>query len=336
MKKILTKVGYMAFGSLLTLIGYHFGNVDNNSANAQENAPIVDEVRCRSLVIVGDDNTPRITLGTESRVSLGVDLNDSGTIVIREKDSGGIVAQLGVDSYGGYMALFNKVSETAAFKSGITDKGDGYAIAFDKAGGMINAVGPQEGYVEDSTRIIRRQGEAAMLPPPVDEPKQTKRRYRSDAPTEGASPSAPTDEPKQTKRQDRRLSLPAPTNESEMLNWLKVHDYTVAEEQGSYRISWQNLKPISPKPTAIVVNGDGTVVPQYGRQSVASGGSIVSVGDNNTSTVTNNGMTTTASTKYENGSWWIETIRSFVWDPSRDNINDVLSKAKKIKEIDEN
>ena len=68
MKKILTKLSYMAFGSLLMLIGYHFGNIDNNSADAQgivkENAPIVRELRCRSLVIVDDDNTPRITLGT--------------------------------------------------------------------------------------------------------------------------------------------------------------------------------------------------------------------------------------------------------------------------------
>ena len=84
MKKILTKVGYMAFGSLLTLIGYHFGNIDNNSANAQlqfsgqEKEEIVDEIRCRSFVIVGDDDTPRIHLGTN-------DL-DRGAIVVYNED----------------------------------------------------------------------------------------------------------------------------------------------------------------------------------------------------------------------------------------------------------
>ena len=67
MKTILTKMTYMAIGSLLTLIGYHFGNIDNNSANAQirvtpQETEIVDEIRCRELVIVGDDDTPRITL----------------------------------------------------------------------------------------------------------------------------------------------------------------------------------------------------------------------------------------------------------------------------------
>ena len=104
-------------------------------------------------------------------------------------------------------------------------------------------------------------GQGAMLPPLADELK----------PVRGVG-----------------ASLPTPANEIEMLNWLKVHNYTVAEEQGSYRISWQNLKPVSPKPTAIVVNGDGTVVPQYGNHSVASEGGIVSVGDNNTSGISHN------------------------------------------------
>lgn len=208
--------------------------------------------------------------------------------------------------------------------------------------------------------------EGASLPALTDESKQTKRWYRSSAPIEGesipakkrystfakerestfappvgsdapvedASLPAPTDEPKQTKR---RYRSSAPINESEMLDWLKANNYTVAEGQRFYSISWQNLKPVSPKPTGIVVNEDGTVVPQYGGHSVASRGSTASMGNNNTSTVSNNGITTTASTKYENGSWWIETIRSFVWNPRRDNIKDVSSKAKKIKEMnDEN
>ena len=126
MKNILTKVNYMAFGCLLTLIGYHFGNVDNNSANAQENTPIVDEVRCRRLVIVGADNTPRVSLGVDSfdrgmveigdehrtrRVYLGVDAI-SGKIHLNTMDSrnfpGSVSVMLGTDLYGGYMTLFNR------------------------------------------------------------------------------------------------------------------------------------------------------------------------------------------------------------------------------------
>lgn len=181
-------------------------------------------------------------------------------------------------------------------------------------------------------------GQGAKLPPPTVEPKRTKRKYstfappkrdkrmfRSDAPIKGAN--LPADQLKTVRGVDARLLIP--TNESEMLDWLKVHNYVVAEEQGFYRISWKNLQPVSSKPTAIVVQGNGTVVPQYGNHSVAGEGGIVSVGDNNTSTVENNGITTTASTKYENGSWWVETIRYFDWDPNWDNINNVLSKAKK-------
>ena len=191
----------------------------------------------------------------------------------------------------------------------------------------------------------KKHGYGVILPPPTDEPKQTKRqystfasertkrKYRSSAPIEDAS--LPADQLKTVRGVDASLLIP--TNESEMLDWLKVHNYTVAEGQGFYRIYWINLKPVSPKPSAIVVQGDGTVVPQYGNHSVASEGSIVSAGNNNISTAINSGITTTASSKYENGSWWIETIHSFVWDPSGDNINDVLSKTKKIKEMnDEN
>ena len=69
MKNVLTKISYMAFGCLLTLIGYHFGNVDNNSVNAQQPSEkvinnIVDKLRVRQLEVVGNDNTSRIILGT--------------------------------------------------------------------------------------------------------------------------------------------------------------------------------------------------------------------------------------------------------------------------------
>ncbi|MDE0085844.1 MAG: hypothetical protein OXU23_09055 [Candidatus Poribacteria bacterium] len=145
-------------------------------------------------------------------------------------------------------------------------------------------------------------------------------------------PSDEKSEPVKKKRYYKSSAPIEPRTKDEMIDWLSVHNYRVEEGQGFYRIYWKNLKPVSSRPT-IVVRRDGTVVPQYGGHSVASEGSIVSVGNNNTSTVTNNGITTTASTKYENGSWCIETIRSFDWVPSQENINDVLSKAKKIKEM---
>ncbi len=161
MKNILTKLGYMAFGCLLTVIGYHFGNVDNSNVNAQENAPIVDEVRCRKLVIVGDDNTPRITLETNfldrgwiviynedgaQRITLGVDWNDYGIVAVRGKESGGVAAELGVSDYGGFMALFNKVLDKPVLQAGVTDKGEGFLFTRDKVGYQTGGVGSKGTY----------------------------------------------------------------------------------------------------------------------------------------------------------------------------------------------
>ena len=69
MKNVLTKMGYMAIGCLLTIIGYHFGNVENNSVTAQQSSEstgteIVGKLRVRQLEIVGNDDTPQIILGT--------------------------------------------------------------------------------------------------------------------------------------------------------------------------------------------------------------------------------------------------------------------------------
>ena len=127
----------------------------------------------------------------------------------------------------------------------------------------------------------------------------------------------------------------SPRNEREMLDWLKARNYDVAHEQGFYRISWQMQKPTSSKPTSIIIRKDGKVVPQYEHIVVNRGGGAVSIGGR--ATVTTNGITTTAFAKYESGSWWIETTRSFYWSPGQDSIENVLSKAKKMKEVnDEN
>ena len=159
MKKILTKLGYMAFGSLLTLIGYHLGNIDNNNANAQiviTPPEIVDEIRCRKLIIVGDDDSRRITLGTDfldrgeieiynenwaPRVYLGIANNDAGLLTILGKGSGGVAAGLGVDANGGYMALWNKVLDKSVLRTGITNKGNGFILLRDKAGYQTDSEG---------------------------------------------------------------------------------------------------------------------------------------------------------------------------------------------------
>lgn len=180
MKKILTKIGYMAFGSLLTLIGYYFGSIDNNSANAQESKvvrpylldrtySIVDEVHCRRLVILGDDEGDRITLETDlydrgmitiynekwaERIALRITNNtDSGILEITGKESGGPAASLGVDINGGFMALFNNVNDKTVLQAAITNKGEGFIITRDKVGYQTGAVGPEGASIfKDKTR----------------------------------------------------------------------------------------------------------------------------------------------------------------------------------------
>ena len=168
MKTILTKVTYMAIGSLLTLIGYHFGNIDNNSANAQititpQETEIVDEIRCRKIVIVGSDGSSRITLGTDKsdhgeiyiynedrkeRVFLGsYNDYDDGVIAVWGKESGGIAATLSADLYGGNLTLYNKVNNKPILQAGITAKGDGFVYTRDKVGNKTGGIGPQESYI---------------------------------------------------------------------------------------------------------------------------------------------------------------------------------------------
>ena len=135
---ILTKMSYMAFGSLLTLIGYHFGNIDNDSANAQivitpSETEIIDEIRCRNRIVVGDDDTPRGALGTNDvdrgaiviynedevrRIFIGVALErDQGMLAMNAKDSSGeTTVQLSTDNKGGYTGLWNNVLDTPFFK----------------------------------------------------------------------------------------------------------------------------------------------------------------------------------------------------------------------------
>ena len=171
MKKILTKMGYMAFGSLLTLIGYYFGNIDNNSANAQESreggyATIIrpenktfDEVHCRRLVIYGNDHTPRVTLATDRsdsgsieiysengarRIFLGLDnVIDAGTLEVSAKGAGSVSGVLGVDHNGGFLALYNKLIDYPVFYAVITNKGDGLAQTRDRDNHRTNSIGPQ-------------------------------------------------------------------------------------------------------------------------------------------------------------------------------------------------
>ena len=151
-----------------------------------------------------------------------------------------------------------------------------------------------------------------------------------------------------------------PQTEQQLLGWLKAQGYRVEEGQEFYRISWQMQKPTSSKPVSICLKDNGTIIPNYGRRVVSginfaagrkatingytittshggvnytlsNGGIDIALGSGEVIINTTDKITITSSAKYENSSWWIETMRSFLWVPGRDNIEDVRSKAKKIK-----
>ena len=151
MKNVSTKIAYMVIGSLLTLIGYHFGNIETNTATAQKDDAIVDEIQCRSLVVIGDDGTTRIVLGSE--FFDGVETGYINVIGEGELPS----ATIRSDAYGGSMAIFNRDlnQESSVVQIATTEKGHGIVATYDKDGQLGNSVGSPPGE-EVSFRTIKR------------------------------------------------------------------------------------------------------------------------------------------------------------------------------------
>ena len=167
MKKVFEKVSYMAVGSLLTLLGYHFGNMDNTTANAQVTierygaGAIEDVLLCRSLVIHGDDNTPRIRLGTdiydcgeieifnekgERRILLHISQDfrrdvDGGALELSGKGTGSVAAILSVNANGGYLGLHNKRIVHPVIEASVSTDGEGVILTKDRVGSQTGFVG---------------------------------------------------------------------------------------------------------------------------------------------------------------------------------------------------
>ncbi|MDE0326518.1 MAG: hypothetical protein OXN27_21540 [Candidatus Poribacteria bacterium] len=173
MKNILTKMGYMAIGCLLTLIGYHFGNVESNNVNAQQSSEstldIVDKIRVRQLEIVDDEDTLRVKLDRDgivvynamgiTRAGIFVDDEDNGVVLALGPGSAtGAAAALYVDENGGGISLWNKFIAEPVLEAVITDKGEGFILAKDKAGEdteVLGSGGPHT-YTTHSINIPRK------------------------------------------------------------------------------------------------------------------------------------------------------------------------------------
>ena len=172
MKNVSTKIAYMVIGSILTLIGYHFGNIENNTAVAQRDDPIVDEIRSRRLVIVGDDDTPRVILGVspndsgrvligdenrELRLLLSAETSDgfkTGSIIVMTEDKkvAGVITS---DMYGGYMAVHTRdgLVRKALAQMSTTRDGDGYVATRDQTDEIAGTIGGEKN--KNTTEIFR-------------------------------------------------------------------------------------------------------------------------------------------------------------------------------------
>ena len=165
MKKVMEKVIFVTVGSLLTIIGYHFGSFDNNSADAQLNAqPVLtngefNKIRCRNLEIVDADGNTRILLAIDlfengfisiphedgrSAVLLAVAGNEDGYITV-SKAGDKSAATLHTTDYGGQVSIFSKTGENV-LQIGTTENRAGYLRTIDKFGDRTGHLGPQGKY----------------------------------------------------------------------------------------------------------------------------------------------------------------------------------------------
>ncbi len=139
MKNVSTKIAYMVIGSLLTIIGYHFGNIANNPAEAQEkaDAPIVDEIRCRRLVVVNEDG--------ETVTKIVPTLDGDGTIAINNKD-GEVLVNIAptVETSDGSIQTYNKDGKVLV-TIGTTETSDGFIRTYNKDGELVAGIG-SDGY----------------------------------------------------------------------------------------------------------------------------------------------------------------------------------------------
>ena len=165
MKKVMEKIIFMVVGSLLTIVGYHFGTVDNDSANAQidiKAEPVLtdgefDTVRCHKIEIVDTDGDTRIGLSTDilGNGFISIPEENGKNAVVLGNHSGGYISVTNADNksaatlhtteYGGQVSIFNKTGDVV-LQAGVTENGVGQLKTWDKFGDEKGEISPQGKY----------------------------------------------------------------------------------------------------------------------------------------------------------------------------------------------
>ncbi len=79
MKKQLERLMFIGIGGLIAIISFSIGNTEKNTAKAQDEAPIVDIIRCRELQVLDKKGNKRISLSLDGD-------GDTAYVILREKD----------------------------------------------------------------------------------------------------------------------------------------------------------------------------------------------------------------------------------------------------------
>ncbi len=159
------KLGYMAIGSLFTLVGYLLatlgaGGFNPQNATAQDNMKqVIDEIITRKLKVVNSEGKTIAILGEDesgngtlvifnkasgSRVECEFDKNGDGRMFITNK-SDKVVAALGALDGNGGLAISNKVGKPV-MSWNINKNGDGRLFIGNKSGKPVVGLSALDGH----------------------------------------------------------------------------------------------------------------------------------------------------------------------------------------------
>lgn len=171
MKKQLERLMFVGIGGLIAIISFSIGNTEKDTANAQDQTPIVDTIRCRKLEVLDKDgktvasldaleleiekimgNSPGGTLRLfngdgkqgvilDSEGMLGLSSKDgegsvllssgSGLFLMNKNLKGGVTLKVHED--GGILRLYNKAGKEIGY-FGVSKQGGGLLTTSDKNG----------------------------------------------------------------------------------------------------------------------------------------------------------------------------------------------------------
>ena len=148
MFRLRDKLKYIVFMGLLVLVGFVFGNM-NNDTDAQSKSDTVDKLTVRKLTVleditvIADDGEPRVVISWDEDggkvTCLGPERIRAADLLVGEM--GGVIAVFGrngggaglsVDETGGAVAIFPVDGKNGGAALSISDDGDGLIITRDR------------------------------------------------------------------------------------------------------------------------------------------------------------------------------------------------------------